>query len=175
MAQGRRALDRLTARAGRNAPALGARDPERALARRIERIEARLERHTSASPAPNAVALIAVESVLRPRPIRLAEYAAWAALSLTRSKRVLSLSVGPAQIQLRYWQKLGLLDGTACTPRRLRHVAGLRANYDTCRVFLEDAGALHTRDPGDLAAAYTGGRDPKYVALLEKALRHAAA
>lgn len=175
MAPGRRALDRLTARGWRGPLARLARDPERALERQIRRIKARLQSHTGSRPAPNAVALIAVESVLRPRIVRLVEYAAWAALSAMRSPRVLSLSVGPAQIQLRYWHKLGLLDGTGFTPRRLRHVARLGANYDACRVFLDDAGVLETADPAKLAAAYTGGRRPRYPALLATALRHAAA
>ena len=138
--------------------------------RQIERISRRLARGGDL-PAPNrnAVAILAVESVRRPRAQRLVEYGAWALYSTTRSDRLLSLSVGRAQLQLRYWRKLGLLARPTFSIASLRHVLGMRANYDACVRFLEACDATEIADPRALTRVYTGGRRPEYVRLVSHA------
>jgi hypothetical protein len=117
----------------------------------------------------NVLAILAVESFLRPRPARALEYALWFALSLARRKSVGGLSVGTAQGQLVHWHELGLLEGVDFSARALARVRDPQANYELCRRFLSARRALDEPDAQRLARTYTGGSQRVYVELLSAA------
>ena len=118
------------------------------------------------------LALLVVESLLRPRVQRLGEYLLWWGLGARLGfRRRELLSVGISQVQLRHWRALGALPSTRFSAASLRTVLSAEANYDVCLAYLE-RWADWDEDPplGDLVRAYTGGRSSRYLGLLERAL-----
>ena len=154
----------------------GMRDANILLAR-----EARFRRHLRrVTPAlarllgggraePNVLAILAVESFYRPRPLRALEYVAWATLTLLAPRRTPAISVGVAQLRLDNWRALGMIDSTRFSPARLRRVRDVGANYEACRRYLEARGALHQRDPEQLGGAYAGGQRHHFAPMLREA------
>ncbi len=131
---------------------------QRAFRRHLRRLEPRLEQlRAQGLDSPNVLTLLTVESFYRSGPARLAEYVLWAATSALRRPSVEYLSVGRAQVQLRHWRTLGLLDDTRFSLRRLARVRDLEANYEACLRYLERQGALHEPEPAALARTYAGG------------------
>lgn len=137
--------------------------------RHLARIAPRLAALRASGCEHNPLAVIAVESFFRPRPMRAVEYAAWAVWSLRPGEGLSVLSVGRSQAQLRHWQAAGVLDGPRFSHRRLRRVRSLEANYRVCRSVLAAHGVLHEPDPSALARAYTGGERANYASLLAAA------
>jgi hypothetical protein len=116
----------------------------------------------------NVLAILLVETFYRPRLVRWLEYLIWMTTSLARGTRE-TISVGPAQLQLRHWRDAGLLDGVDFSLRRLATVSSLEANYEACRRYLSARGALREHDPAALARTYAGGERLAFPALLAQA------
>lgn len=110
-----------------------------------------------ASGRSNSVVLSVVltEMLFRDATHRLYEYAAWLVLSALGSRRVGTLSVGIAQVQLKHWTQHGKLPSTQFSLRSLGIVATPEQNYDVCRGYLESAGILRGTWR-QITAAYRG-------------------
>jgi hypothetical protein len=144
---------------------------ERHLSRSVPVLDSlRARGHTN----PNVLAILMVESFYRPRHVRAAEYAFWAAASAVRTPSVERLSVGRAQVQLTHWQSLGLLEDTRFSRDALARVRDAETNYVACQRFLERAGTLTEREDGALALSYTGASS-RYADLIGAARRAVAA
>lgn len=104
----------------------------------------------------NALAVIAAETFFRPAVLRGFEYLVWAVLSLLGSRRVETLSVGLAQVQLRHWRQAGLLEDTRWTPRRFAAVRDPERQYRAALAFLERRGLATETDAERLTRRYTG-------------------
>jgi hypothetical protein len=118
----------------------------------------------------NVLAVLAVESFYRPRPLRAFEYATWMLSSLLGRRRHRRLSVGIAQIQLRHWRDLGLLESTRFSLPALAQVRDAESNYKACWRYLSSRGALYSRDPELIGSAYAGGGRRHYAVMLDDAL-----
>jgi hypothetical protein len=136
--------------------------------RHLRRVLPWLGRHIE-DPNPNAMALVAVETFVRPLPMRMAEYAAWCVGSLRGSPWLETLSVGPAQIQLANWRRLGAIPGVRFTPARFWRVRDPRSSYRVCLELLAESGLADSPSAAALARCYTGAAGTPYVDLLEKA------
>jgi hypothetical protein len=121
------------------------------------------------SPNPNAMALLAVETFVRPAHVRAVEYACWVIGSIFSSRWLGTLSVGPAQIQLAHFVRLGVLARAGFTPARMRRIAGRRLGYETCLRLLEEGGLEDTDDVQKLARFYSGANGTPYAELLSQA------
>ncbi|HZA59831.1 MAG TPA: hypothetical protein VE523_11655 [Solirubrobacterales bacterium] len=140
----------------------------------LRRVLPWLGRHVE-DPNPNAMALVAVETFVRPLPMRMAEYAAWCAGSLRGSPWLETLSVGPAQIQLANWRRLGAIPDVRFTPARFRRVRDRRSSYRVCLELLAEGGLANSPSAAALARCYTGAAETPYVDLLENARVRAVA
>jgi hypothetical protein len=134
--------------------------------RRIEPVLAGLR--SNGHSEPNVLAILAVESFYRPRPVRALEYAVWALASLVAPASVGRISVGMAQLRLANWVELGLMDSPRFSTRRLRWVRGPEASYEACRRFLSARGALDEADPVALSRVYAGGDRRHFAVMLEQ-------
>lgn len=114
----------------------------------------------------NVLAVLMCESALRSRQFRFAEYFFWFFVSLIVPARAHRLSIGIAQLQLRHWVDLGLLDGTTFSFRRASKVASLQGNYEAVRRFLLSRSNGSDFNPRSVAAIYHGEARSYYVSLL---------
>lgn len=143
---------------------------ERRFRRHLQRVTPALARLRGGGRVePNVLAILAVESFYRPRPLRAVEYAAWAMLTLLAPRRIPRISVGVAQLRLENWRALGMIDSTHFSLARLRRVRDVEANYEACRRYLNARGALHQRDPERLGGTYAGGQRHHFALMLGEA------
>ncbi len=117
------------------------------------------------------LAIMATEAHFKGPSGRILECLAWPVLSVFRPARLVTLSLGVAQIQLRHWVDLGQLPGMRFTPSRLRRVLSLRRNYDACAAYLEARVRLDELDVATAVRLYNGGTNPDYQRVLTAALQ----
>jgi hypothetical protein len=113
--------------------------------------------------------LLSTEMYFRRSLHRLMEYIAWIIYWVACPKKLSSLSVGIAQIQLRHWRDLGVISSLNPTPKNLRLITHPTTNYMACRKFLLVRGYAKDISIIDLAHIYTGSARRYYVTVLAKA------
>lgn len=113
--------------------------------------------------------LLSTEMYFRRNLHRLMEYIAWIIYWIAYPKKLSSLSVGIAQIQLMHWRDLGFIPSLNPTPKNLRLITHPTINYMACRKFLLVRGYAKDISLIDLAHIYTGSARRYYVTVLAKA------
>ena len=118
------------------------------------------------------LAILLVETYYRPPFQRVAEYLAWAVLSLLFPRALSDLSVGIAQAKLTWWTDARILSGNALfSPGNLLKVLSPHFNYDVVRHVLSVMPGPSY--PAARAAVwYVGGWSTAYSNMFELALRH---
>jgi hypothetical protein len=119
----------------------------------------------------DAVALTAVEMTFRPRWTRAMEYVWWIFLSqFGTTKRLGKLSLGPSQLQLRHWMRMGYIGQLGFSRAALRVVSHIDRNIEATERFLREEDLLEREGP-ELMRRWTGGDRKDFVELLEEARR----
>lgn len=116
---------------------------------------------------PLVLGVIGAEIEVRPASARLAEYAAWFALTLIKPSRLPLLSVGIAQVQLRHWKALGFLSSCSFSVHSFLTVTDADCNYDICERLLEGV----VRTPEAAAREYVGKVRPHYLKLVRQNMK----
>ncbi|MCE1273333.1 MAG: hypothetical protein LWW75_02260 [Chlorobiales bacterium] len=115
------------------------------------------------------LSVIVVEMRFRSARYRALEYFFWVFLWVFRRKRIKLLSVGVAQIQLRYWQKFGFIDSYIPSITNLLTVMDVSANYAACRRYFKFFNLNDETSLRDISLAYTGMSSLFYIKLLGQA------
>ena len=115
---------------------------------------------------PLILAILAVENYFRPHTQRLMEYLAWALLSHLNSKRLLRLSVGISQAQLRWWIDAGLMKSGVFSHKNLHTAISAQANYDVCGYILSRMSTAHDNPALAVTRWYTGSYAFDYAEFL---------
>jgi hypothetical protein len=119
--------------------------------------------------ACDAVALTAVEMTFRPSWARAMEYLLWILLSrMGATKRLAKLSLGPSQLQLRHWMRMGYIQDLAFSRGALRIVSDIRLNIEAAERLLREEDSLHCEGP-ELMRRWTGGERRSFLELLDHA------
>ena len=113
--------------------------------------------------------ILSTEMYFRRSIHRFMEYIAWIIYWVACPKKLSSLSVGIAQIQLRHWRDLGFISSLNPTPKNVRLITLPSTNYLACRKFLLMRGCTKDISLIDLAHIYTGSARRFYVTVLAKA------
>jgi hypothetical protein len=117
----------------------------------------------------DAVALTAVEMTFRPSWARAMEYLLWILLSrMGATKRLAKLSLGPSQLQLRHWMRMGYIQDLAFSRGALRIVSDIRLNIEAAERLLREEDSLHCEGP-ELMRRWTGGERRSFLELLDHA------
>lgn len=106
--------------------------------------------------SPVVLSIIATEMYFRNSLHRLAEYFAWILLWHLGSKRVETLSVGIAQIQIKRWVELGFIDSFCQSISNIAVVANVEKNYLACLLYLGKIASYEGSDPKVLSELYSG-------------------
>lgn len=119
--------------------------------------------------SPAVLSVIAAEMYFRGSFYRMVEYCAWVALWFFRAKRVETLSVGIAQIQLKRWKELGYICSFAPNIFNLKAVSSVDNNYVACRRLLAHLSYPGLADPKGLSEVYSGRARIFHVNVIKSA------
>lgn len=117
--------------------------------------------------SPYVLAIINTEMFFRSSKDRTVEYFAWIFLWLIQSKRVSTLSIGVAQIQMRHWKTLGFISSYKPTLSNVLTILNYQINYRACEKYMEkfDINKLSTEE---IAKIYNGNMRKYYCSILNK-------
>ena len=119
--------------------------------------------------AGDAIALTAVEMTFRPPWARAMEYLLWIVFSrFGATRRLGNLSLGPSQLQLRHWVRMGYIPELRFSRGSLRIVSDIRLNVEATERFLREEALLERGGP-ELMKRWTGGERKAFLELLEEA------
>jgi hypothetical protein len=119
--------------------------------------------------SPVVLSVIASEMYFR-RPLhRLLEYLAWVILWGVGSKRIETLSVGIAQVQLRTWKQLGYINSCVPSIFNLMVVLNIENNYAACGGVLGRSISLSEMNHRELSRIYLGRARIFHVKVIELA------
>lgn len=120
--------------------------------------------------SPAVLSVIAAEMFFRGSLHRMVEYCTWVALWFINAKRVETLSVGIAQIQLKRWVELGYICSLAPTISNLKAVFSVDNNYAACHRYLAHLSFSELSDPKQLSKVYSGRARIFHVNVIDSAL-----
>jgi len=124
--------------------------------------------------SPTVLSVIAAEMYFRGALHRFLEYCAWVMLWCFDAKRVESLSVGIAQIQLKKWIELGYISSYSPSYSHFKSVSSVDNNYDACRRYLSQFASIEQTNSKELSKLYSGRARIFHVKVLELAFGAAA-
>lgn len=116
------------------------------------------------------LAFIATEMHFRGSAHRTLEYLYWVLLWLVRSKRIELLSVGIAQIQLRYWKRFGFINTYSPSVSNILAISDARINYSACKRYCEVFALDNDSSLTEISLAYTGLPRKYYSNVLGQAI-----
>jgi len=119
--------------------------------------------------SPYVLAIINTEMFFRSSKHRFVEYLAWIFLWLIQSKRVSTLSIGIAQIQIRHWKDLGFITSYKPTLSNILTILNYKLNYNACQKYI-DKFNIDNPSTQKIAKIYNGKPRKYYCSILEKSL-----
>lgn len=140
----------------------------------MRRNKAYLTAQIQDTPLPAALSVILTEMFFRSRLRRYVEYAAWLVLWALPFKKISTLTVGVAQLQLQHWYNLGFISSFTPSLTNLLTVSNVNNNYHACVEFLRINDCLAPFDSIKIADVYTGNARKYYVQILRFAFNNAA-
>lgn len=106
--------------------------------------------------SPVVLSVIAAEMYFR-RPFhRLIEYCYWVVLWCFGAKRIETLSLGIAQMQLRSWRELGYISSYSPNISHIMSILSVENNYAACNAYLACFPSIETAKPHELSKLYAG-------------------
>lgn len=120
--------------------------------------------------SPAVLSVIATEMYFRGSFHRLIEYCAWVILWFIYPKRLETLSVGVAQIQLYKWVEMGYMNSLSPSYSNFKTVFNIDINYSVCHNLLSNLSFSEVTDPRELSSLYTGQARIFHVKVIEFAL-----
>ncbi len=106
--------------------------------------------------SPVVLSVIAAEMYFRGPLHRLIEYCSWMVLWCFGAKRMETLSVGIAQMQLRAWRELGYIDSYSPNFAHILAVLSVDNNYAACRCYLARFPSSEMDKSKELSKLYSG-------------------
>lgn len=103
----------------------------------------------------SVLALLFTEMLFRDPLHRVLEYIAWIILGSLQAQRVLYLSVGTAQIQIRHWIAMGFIPDEKPRMSSLGVLLSLTKNYDACESWIH-ANSLEAASFPTVVGKYRG-------------------
>ena len=119
--------------------------------------------------SPATLSVIAAEMYFRSSIHRLVEYFTWILLWYLDSKRVKTLSVGIAQIQLKRWVELGFINSCRPSITNLLCVASVENNYAACHQYLGGMASFEENNSKALSERYSGKARKFHTKVIEAA------
>lgn len=117
------------------------------------------------NPRSDALALIVVETYIRPKWARIGEYALLAIARVIARERAARLTVGLCQMRLSIWEQF-------MSSSTRQDFEDPRSNYWACVAYLNSYDIDESSPPDEVTMMYTGSRNPYYTALYHLALTH---
>jgi len=117
--------------------------------------------------SPYVLSIINTEMFFRSSKDRTLEYFAWILLWLIQSKRISTLSIGVAQIQMKHWKNLGFISSYKPTLSNVLIILNYKINYRACEKYIEtfDINKLSTVE---IANIYNGTPRKYYCSILDR-------
>lgn len=119
--------------------------------------------------SPTVLSVIATEMYFRGSLHRFLEYCAWLMLWRFDAKRIESLSVGIAQIQLKRWIEMGYISSYSPSYSHFKSVSSVDNNYDACHRYLTQFTSVEPTNSKELSKLYSGRARVFHVKVLELA------